>query len=416
MWGVFWIDANNVSMTYDQMACSWAAAPVPYRKHYVAAGFGATLLELTKAIAFGQAITLYDADLTATELRASGIEPDWEAHDLVGPLAEPSAEGLRQALNPDRASSSCQISLFTSGTTGRPKRVTHRLESIARGVRVHAKHARDVWGFAYSPTHIAGIQVFLQAVANGNTIVDLFKLPAAQVRSRIIDHAITRLSATPTFYRLLMEDPEPIPCVRSVTLGGERSDEVLLNRLRNHFPDAQIRNIYASTEAGTLLISDGEYFRMPDDVRRFVRINDGQLEIHRSLTGLLHDGSGCQGNEWYPTGDVVEVDPESPQRFRILGREREWINVGGSKVNPGEVEAVLMTHGAVSQARVFGRRNSVTGQIVCAEVVVAHGAGFDEAAILRYAARHLQDFKVPRILTQVAEIALTRTGKLKRND
>ena len=92
---------------------------------------------------------------------------------------------------------------------------------------------------------------------------------------------------------------------------------------------------------------------------------------------------------------------------------RDWINVGGSKVNPHEVESVLEAHPAVARARVFGRKNSVLGQLLCAEVV-ARGAAPAEADLREFAGAQLQPFKVPRMFRFVDQIAATRTGKLSR--
>jgi len=52
------------------------------------------------------------------------------------------------------------MTLFTSGTTGTPKKVSHLFQSITRFVKTSETNKANVWGFAYNPTHMAGIQVF----------------------------------------------------------------------------------------------------------------------------------------------------------------------------------------------------------------------------------------------------------------
>jgi acyl-coenzyme A synthetase/AMP-(fatty) acid ligase len=88
------------------------------------------------------------------------------------------------------------------------------------------------------------------------------------------------------------------------------------------------------------------------------------------------------------------------------------VNVGGLKVNPGEVEIALLACPGVREARVYGRRNSVVGYILCAEVVADHG--FSETAARAWLADRLQPAKIPRMIKTVAEIARTRTGKVLR--
>jgi len=55
---------------------------------------------------------------------------------------------------------SWKIGLYTSGTTGRPKKVYHTFASLTRNVKTGDKYADNVWAFAYNPTHVAGVQVF----------------------------------------------------------------------------------------------------------------------------------------------------------------------------------------------------------------------------------------------------------------
>jgi len=92
------------------------------------------------------------------------------------------------------SSSKSQIMFFTSGTTGVPKKVIHSVNNLIRFVRVSPKNCNDIWGFSYNPTHIAGIQVFLQALLNKNTIIYLFGQNREFVNQQIEKHTITHIS------------------------------------------------------------------------------------------------------------------------------------------------------------------------------------------------------------------------------
>jgi acyl-coenzyme A synthetase/AMP-(fatty) acid ligase len=109
----------------------------------------------------------------------------------------------------------------------------------------------------------------------------------------------------------------------------------------------------------------------------------------------------------------VEVTSAEPLRFRIVGRVGDWVNVGGAKVNPREVEAVLGTHPEIHQARVYPRANSVTGHILCADLV-CDGAPPAERAMRELAASRLQAHKIPRLIRFVERIDQTRTAKVSR--
>ena len=303
------------------------------------------------------------------------------------------------------AGSQARLVLRTSGTTGVPRVVKHSVAALARAVVQSPRHRADVWGLAFNPTHIAGVQVLLQAWANGNPVVNLWGISPAQVVERCRTWGVTHLSGTPTFYRLLVAEGSALPQLRSLTLGGEPADEALLARLAERFPEARRHHVYASTEAGTVLAVQGLEFSIPPEKADRVSVRDGRLWLHRSQLGEFEGAA-----EWYDTGDRVE--PVAPGRFRIIGRERREINVGGEKVDPAEVERHLLAHPGVTLARVFGRSNSVTGAILAAEVV-AREPGLEEASLRRYLAERLRAPQVPRLIRLVSELELTRTGKVR---
>ena len=85
---------------------------------------------------------------------------DFPQADL--PVRKPRFDSLDALANAVRNSRS-KIDLFTSGTTGKPRKISHTVQSLSRSVRVSDAHSDDVWGFAYHPSHIAGLQVFFQA-------------------------------------------------------------------------------------------------------------------------------------------------------------------------------------------------------------------------------------------------------------
>jgi acyl-coenzyme A synthetase/AMP-(fatty) acid ligase len=336
-------------------------------------------------------------------------EPDFTGEGVAawGPTV---GSGLAAGFGADWARAISQsegrIILHTSGSSGVPKRVQHRIAALGRSVVVSPRHQAAVWALAFNPTHIAGVQVVLQAWANGNPVVNLWGVSPAEAVSRCRQWGVTHVSATPTFYRLLLAEGAELPAVKSLTVGGEPAEEALLERLRQHFPGARIHNVYASTEAGMVLAGEGLDFEIPADKADRVAIRDGRLWIHRSQLGEFGQVDG-----WYDTGDRVEPVAGSPGRFRIVGRERREINVGGEKVDPAEVERHLLAHPGVVLARVFGRSNSVTGALLAAEVV-PRDPQVDEATLRQYLAARLRAPQVPRLIRLVSELELTRTGKV----
>ena len=191
-------------------------------------------------------------------------------------------------------------------------------------------------------------------------------------------------------------------------------DLSLVEKLKEAFPLAKFLNVYASTEAGTILVSEGEVFSIKKGLEGLVRIDDNQLLIHVSLLGQFQQTDSSSVSEWYATGDIVSIESEEPLKFIIQHRANELINVGGYNVNPSEIESILREIEGVIEVRVFAKKNSILGNLIGCDIVRSN-CNLTEKAIRNELSGHLQSFKVPRLINFVDEIEITRTGKLKRS-
>ena len=174
-----------------------------------------------------------------------------------------------------------------------------------------------------------------------------------------------------------------------------------------------MNNVYASTEAGSLFAAKGDSFQLPAEIRDKFRVEDDELLIHKSLLG--QSDSFSYDGDFYHSGDLIEWVNEAEGLFRFKSRKNELINVGGYKVNPGEVEDAINAIDGVQQSLVYGRSNSILGNIVVAEVKLVEGATLTDLDIRRSLGLKLQDFKIPRKIQIVENLSLTKTGKLKRS-
>lgn len=354
-------------------------------------------------------VTVLDYDFSREEIEHLGIEEEQlqECRRVKLSGVEETEDIFRQN---DKVKN-WQVSLFTSGTTGTPKRITHSYLNITRSVRVDEFRKNDLWGLAYNPTHIAGLQVFFQAFLNGNSIVNIFLQDADTIRELIEQEGITHISATPTYFRLLLPASKSYPGVRRITMGGEKFDSQLAEKLQPIFPNAKILNVYASTEAGTVLASNGDYFTVKEKDKDKIKIVGNELWVHRRLLGEAD--LFTSGKDWYPTGDIVEIISEKPLSFRFVSRKNEMINVGGYKVNPHEVEEAINSHPLVKNCRVYGKKSSLVGNLLLCDVEAVDDS-LNEVEITKYLQNKLQPFKIPRIINLVKKIETTRTGKIKR--
>lgn len=364
-------------------------------------------VNLVKAIVTNRPLVLLDADLSLSEI--SSLSED-QLNEFVA-LPDYKFNSFEELISALQASSS-QITIFTSGTTGQPKKVDHSIVTLTRSVRCGEKYKEQIWAYAYNPTHMAGLQVFFQAFENKNTLVNVFNDSRTDVYRKIAAYNITHISATPTFYRLLLPVEKEFPTVSRVTLGGEKSDVQLHEEIHKIFPQAKINNVYASTEAGTLFAAKGEYFQIPAKIKDFFQVVDEELLIHKSLLGK--SDSFVFENDYYHSGDLIEWVNETEGLFKFKSRKNELINVGGYKVNPTEVEEILNSLAGVQQSLVYGKPNAILGNVLCAELKLEEGAALTELDVRLQLKTSLQDFKIPRRIKFVDAFTLTRTGKLKR--
>lgn len=362
---------------------------------------------LILALAASKPLVLLDSDIKPSEI--DGL--DESKVNLAESIAPASFQSMDEVVAAVQNSKS-EITIFTSGTTGQPKKVVHSIATLTRAVRTGDRYRGQVWAYAYNPTHMAGLQVFFQAFENQNTLVNVFNQSREYVYQLIREKGVTHISATPTFYRLLLPFEEAYESVIRVTLGGEKSDQHLYDSIMKIFPNAKINNVYASTEAGSLFAAKGDCFQVPEAIKDKFKVVDGELLIHKSLLGSSESFKFT--DDYYHSGDLIEWVDEAQGLFRFKSRKNELINVGGYKVNPGEVEEAIQIIEGVRQAMVYGKSNSILGNVLCADVVLEPGMTLTELDIKKDLGARLQDFKVPRRIKFVEELSLTRTGKMKR--
>lgn len=314
----------------------------------------------------------------------------------------------------------------TSGTTGRPKLYAHTLASLTRTIKGDVEKGRRlVWGLLYDPFRFAGIQVVLQSLLGGSKLAitshredleDAVRFFAAQ--------RVNAISATPTLWRkLLISRFVGDLQMQQITLGGEIADNKILSALRMSFPNSRVVHIYASTEAGVgFAVSDG-LAGFPVSYISSGIPSGGQLKVDENSQLLIRpptdrpqafSGETANTSDWIPTGDAVALEGE---RYRFCGRANGAINVGGNKVMPEEVEAVVRAVAGVLDVKVEGRASSITGQIVQAFVVPDSNCNANDdlrKEVLAACRVHLEGFKVPGIVRIVESLELTAAGKVRR--
>jgi acyl-coenzyme A synthetase/AMP-(fatty) acid ligase len=406
----------------------------------------ATALALLELDGVARRIVLCTPDLSAEHFPSAVATAAATAVVCDRPLPELAGTGLIRvassapAVTPSDAAqggrSDTEWALFTSGTTGPPKLALHSLRALTGAMARGATPAGDrVWSTFYDIRRYGGLQILLRALVGGGSMVLSGAHEAAgDFLARAGAAGVTFVSGTPTHWRRALLSPAASAIAPpDVRLSGEVADQAILDKLRAAYPDARVCHAFASTEAGVA-------FDVGDGLAGFpaawvgetragveVRVADGTLRIRSPRTATRYLGEVAEplmaGDGFVDTKDLVELRGE---RYHFVGRRDGVINVGGLKVHPEEVEAVVNRHPSVEMSLVKSKRSPIIGAVVVVDVVLAAGAGEAagtgqgaralEAEILDRCRQALAPHKVPAAVRVVPSLNVSAAGKLIRSN
>ncbi|MCR4391697.1 MAG: AMP-binding protein [Candidatus Acetothermia bacterium] len=336
---------------------------------------------------------------------------------------------------------------FTSGTTGNPKPVMHRHRWMYGHSRVTARYWWDaspddlIWattapGWAkwyWSPLGVGLTTGATQFVYHG-------KFDAERYLELLTRYPITKLCATPTEYRMIVQVPNLSRykiSLKDALSAGEPLNVEPIEVFRDAF-GVTIRDGYGQTESVCLVcnypglpVKPGS-MGVPTPGPGATPVDEEGQPVGPGEVGEIAVPVGSPGifdgywrdpdltrqvfsGKWYRTGDLVRVDEEG--YFFFEGRADDVIKASGYRIGPFEVEDALVSHPAVVEAAVIGAPHPVRGQIVKAFVVLARGYQPSEALV-----QELQDhvkqvtapYKYPREIEFVTDLPKTPSGKIKR--
>jgi acyl-coenzyme A synthetase/AMP-(fatty) acid ligase len=320
--------------------------------------------------------------------------------------------------------------LLTSGTAGIPKLVLHSLATLTAPIDLQDASAQGVvWSTFYDIRRYGGLQILLRALlTNSSMVLSDPAEPVADFLHRAARERITHISGTPSHWRRALMSPAVTQITpKYVRLSGEIADDGVLAHLRDVYPHAKIGHAFASTEAGVVLTVDDVQAGFPASLLESTPgvemvVRDQTLRVRSNRTAFRYLGEGApplrDADGFVDTADLVELHEG---RYYFGGRRDGLINVGGLKVHPEEVEAVLNRHPDVWMSLVRKKRNPVTGSVVVADVVLRPeraAADRDVSAlrddILLCCRRTLSTHKVPVAINFVATLAVAESGKMVR--
>lgn len=359
----------------------------------------------------------------------------------VVPLEEAAGPAPRRAPAPAATHADAPVLvLYSSGSTGHPKRVerTHRhlLWERERLATALALSRQDRLLGAAPFSHVNGLmRSMVLALLSGATLVPVPEFERRAVGRLIEQHSITGFVGVPFMFATLAETRWPQPVNLSSLRYCFSASAPLRPEASRRFHErygVAVRQLYGTTETGTISLHlgpalpesadcvgtplPGIEIRILDDGGRTLPPGEaGQIAIRSPAAAAGYPDRAAESaaafrDGFFCPGDVGRLDAEG--RVYLLGRTSLFINRGGFKVNPLEVEEVLERHPGVREAAVVGEATELGDERIRAVIVARQSCTVEE--IVKFCRDRMAPFKVPSVVEFRDDLPRSAAGKILR--
>ncbi len=398
---------------------------------------------------------------TGEQTESSNGSVVWVAPPSWLPLDRDEAIGAAVS---DVESDELAYVIYTSGSTGTPKgvRITNgNLNAFidgwdgvvdrCRGDREETTHENDVWLALTSLSFDPSVVELLWTLVNGWTVVLAPDNPGPGVVGSLIERfAVTHLQVTPTRASMLLADPDDcrgLEQLDHLLVGGEVLTSALARSLAARV--ANLTNVYGPTEttvwafshlvsaptinrdlivdpvpigrplAGVtvFLVNPDDESVLPGTVGEVVLVGaDVSPGYHNRLDATQHHFRPIERNgvlmPCYRTGDLATQTLGGEYLF--CGRADDQLKISGHRIEPAEIESVLLSGFGVSLAAVVQREVAGVGRLVA--FVVPHENVSLSPEILRSGClEQLPKSHVPSLFVVSKDLPRTSSGKVDRS-
>lgn len=331
--------------------------------------------------------------------------------------------------------------LYTSGTTARPKGVTHTHGGLRNAMRHYIEAAgmtsADAVLGMLSMSHIFGFTLqMLAPLSVGATMLISSTFDPARVLGLIAQRGVTHLYGLPVMFDALTHHPDAAAAdthsLRYCLAGGDAVSPALNARMRailglelhegcgmtEIIPYALNRPGMENRVGSIGRASVGMHLKLVNAVGEDVphgEVGEILVKSDALMAGYWEDPdatAAAMRDGWFNTGDLGRCDDEGYYWF--IARGKEIIVRGGSNISPLEVESVLCMHHAVREVAVVGAPDASLGETVAAFVVLNAGATAGETELKQFAANKLAAYKIPERFTFLPDLPRGLTGKVHR--
>jgi len=390
---------------------------------------------------------------TGQEVAFSDRDIWW--HDLVD---KQSSDHEAQAFDSEHP----LFILYTSGTTAKPKGISHTTggyltqASFTHRVVFDLKPEKDIYWCTADVGWITGHSyVVYGPLINGATQVIYEGTPDTPHKGRIFEiiekYRVTILYTAPTLIRTWMKWGDEHPNrfnLKSLRLLGSVGEPInpeawIWYRKVIGSDNCPIVDTWWQTETGAIMISPlpgitatkpGSAMRalpgisvkvVDNEAREVGNGGGGYLVIDRPwpsmLRGIWGEPERYKQTYWsrfdglYFAGDGAKLDNDGA--LWLLGRVDDVMNVSGHRISTTEVESALVSHASIAEAAVVGAKDEITGQAIVAFVILRGGVAADkdlEQSLKSHVTKEIGAIARPRQIMVVSELPKTRSGKIMR--
>ena len=330
-----------------------------------------------------------------------------EKHEIIKTLQEKNSSGLI---------------LFSSGSTGKPKAMVHNFDNLINSYKDKKEKSLNMIIFLMFD-HIGGLNTLLNILSIGSTMIIPENRNPDDICKLIQDYKITVLPSSPTFLNLILmsnsHNKYDLSSLKMITYGTETMPDSLLNRLKDIFPKVKFLQTFGTSETGIAntksKASNSTFMKIEDlDLEYKIVENELWLKSKTQILGYLNSSMDSFTKDgWFKTGDLVETLDDD--YLKIIGRNKEVINVGGQKVLPSEVESIILSMNEIDDCMVYGEKNIITGETVVCDVVCKNEIQNIKVLIRKFCKDKLDNYKIPTKVNIVDKTNFThRFKKIRR--
>jgi acyl-coenzyme A synthetase/AMP-(fatty) acid ligase len=321
------------------------------------------------------------------------------------------------------ASAEVAVSMLTSGTTGKAKRIAITAQSLRDTVIEAQEHsgisvgpverlAKGVSLHHVPPAHIGSLFGILMTMSQGRKAALLGRYAPQAWADLVEEHGVVMGSLPPAAIRSLLDADIPKEKLASLRYIGAGSAPLRLedaDELYRRY-GIPVLQAYGATEfsGGLTSFTALDHRRWGDAKRgsvgrphpgvglKVVDLDTGAdlpaREKGRLLARTSHSQAG-DASVWIETNDLASIDEDG--FLYIHGRLDDVIVRGGFKIDPAEVRDVLIEHPAVKDAAVVGASDERLGSVPVAGVELAPGGEVTERELKDWVRERLSPYKVP---------------------